>query len=55
KAKAVLENRPTPDISDVISMVLPVLRHRVITNFNAEADGISTDDILERLVENSSQ
>ena len=55
KAKAVLENRPTPDISDVTSMVLPVLRHRVITNFNAEADGISTDDILNRLVETISQ
>lgn len=51
KAKAVLEGRPTPDISDVINMVKPVLRHRVITNFNAEADGISTDDILERLIE----
>ncbi len=51
KAKAVLEGRPTPDISDVINMVKPVLRHRVITNFNAEADGISTNDILERLIE----
>lgn len=50
KAKAVLEARPTPDISDVVTMVKPVLRHRIITNFNAEADGIKTDDVLERLI-----
>ncbi|MCH7731315.1 MAG: AAA family ATPase [Candidatus Marinimicrobia bacterium] len=50
KAKAVLEARPTPDISDVVAMVKPVLRHRIITNFNAEADGVKTDDVLERLI-----
>lgn len=51
KAKAVLEGRPTPDINDVLSMAKPVLRHRVITNFNAEADGVSTDNVLEKLIE----
>ncbi|MBC8175442.1 MAG: AAA family ATPase [Candidatus Marinimicrobia bacterium] len=51
KARSVLEGRPTPDISDVISMVKPVLRHRVITNFNAEADGVSTDEILDKLMD----
>lgn len=51
KAKAVLEGRPTPDISDVLVMAKPVLRHRIITNFNAEADGVSTDQVLDRLVE----
>ncbi len=51
KAKSVLEGRPTPDISDVISMVKPVLRHRVITNFNAEADGVSTGEILDKLID----
>ena len=50
KAKAVLEGRPTPDITDVLTMAKPVLRHRVITNFNAEADGVSTDDVLDRLI-----
>jgi len=51
KAKAVLDGRPTPDISDVISMVQPVLRHRIITNFNAEADGVKTENVLDKLVE----
>ena len=50
KASAVLEGRPTPDIKDVIAMAKPVLRHRVITNFNAEADGVSTDDVLDKLI-----
>ena len=31
------------------------MRHRIITNFNAEAEGISTDQILDRLVETRSQ
>ncbi|MFQ6616463.1 MAG: AAA family ATPase [Fidelibacterota bacterium] len=53
KAKAVLEGRPTPDISDVLSMVKPVMRHRVITNFNAEADGVTTDTVLDKLIEES--
>ncbi len=50
KARAVLDGRPTPDISDVQAIVKPVLRHRIIPNFTAEADGIKTDDILERLI-----
>jgi len=33
------------------SVALPVLRHRLITNFNAEADGITTDDVVRRLIE----
>ena len=32
-------------------MAKPVLRHRLITNFNAEAEGLSTDDILIKLLE----
>jgi MoxR-like ATPase len=32
-------------------MALPVLRHRIITNFNAEADGIKSDDIIRRLID----
>ena len=50
KAKAVLDGRPTPDIADVKEMVKPVMRHRIITNFNAEADGINTDNILDKLI-----
>ena len=35
----------------VKSIAAPVLRHRLIANFNAEADGITTDDVIERLLE----
>jgi MoxR-like ATPase len=51
KAKALLDSRTTPDIDDVKSMIKPVLRHRIIPNFNAEADGVSRDMILEQLME----
>ncbi|MFC1746725.1 AAA family ATPase [Candidatus Neomarinimicrobiota bacterium] len=51
KARAAIDGRPTPDIADVKALVKPVLRHRLITNFNAEAEGISTDEIIDRLIE----
>ena len=51
KAKAILLNKPTPDMSDMISVIKPVLRHRIIPNFNAEAEGIKSDDILNNLLE----
>jgi len=50
KAKAILDGRPTPDIDDVKSLSLPVLRHRVLPNFNAEAEGVSVDDIISKLI-----
>ncbi|NOZ04264.1 MAG: MoxR family ATPase [FCB group bacterium] len=52
KARAILDGRPTPDISDVKALVLPVMRHRVLPNFNAEAEGVSVDDILLKLLDN---
>tara|TARA_B100000686_G_scaffold352124_1_gene453039 strand:- start:1387 stop:2373 length:987 start_codon:yes stop_codon:yes gene_type:complete len=51
KAKAILDGRPTPDVSDVISICKPILRHRIITSFNAEADGVNTDQVLDNLIE----
>ncbi len=53
KAKAILDERPTPDISDVIAMAKPVLRHRIITSFNAEADGVNADQVLDQLIQKS--
>jgi MoxR-like ATPase len=50
KTRAILTGRHTPDIDDVRSMAAPVLRHRIVPNFNAEADGVSPIDIVERLV-----
>ena len=51
KAKAVLDGRPTPNIDDIKDLVFPVMRHRILPNFNAEAEGLSTDDILVKLLE----
>ena len=51
KAKALLDGRPTPDISDIRELALPVLRHRVLPNFNAEAEGMKVDDILNQLLD----
>ena len=53
KAKAILDARTTPDISDIDYMVKPVLRHRIIPSFNAEADGITRDMILDELIKSS--
>ena len=50
KAKAILDGRPTADIDDVKSLSLPVLRHRVLPNFNAEAEGVIVDDIISKLI-----
>ena len=51
KALAALEGRLTPLIRDVRAMAIPVLRHRIIPNFNAEADGVTRVDLIGRLVE----
>ncbi|MEA2064418.1 MAG: AAA family ATPase [Gemmatimonadota bacterium] len=51
KTLAVLDGRYTPGEQDVRACIRPVLRHRVITNFNAEADGIGVEDVLDRLLE----
>lgn len=50
KARAVLEGRTYTITDDVKAVVRPVLRHRVITNFNAESSGITPDDIINRLL-----
>jgi MoxR-like ATPase len=51
KARAVLKGRFHVSCDDVRAVALPVLRHRIITNFNAEADGIKSDDIVRRLID----
>jgi MoxR-like ATPase len=50
KTRAILHGRYTPECEDVRAVARPVLRHRIITNFNAEADGITTIDIIKRLL-----
>ena len=50
KAHAILNGNPSVNIDDVKKMVYPVLRHRVIASYNADAEGISVDEILSKLV-----
>ena len=51
KARAILNGRYYVSCEDVRAVAHPVLRHRVITNFNAEAEGITPDKIVDRLIE----
>ncbi|MGH7340922.1 MAG: AAA family ATPase, partial [Candidatus Rokuibacteriota bacterium] len=51
KSRAALMGRPTPGADDVREVAPAVLRHRIIPNFNAEADGISSLDIIAKLLE----
>ena len=51
KTKAILEGRPTPGPEDVRFAAYPVLRHRIVTSFNAEADGVDTSEIIKRILD----
>jgi len=51
KARAVLHGRFCAEIDDVRAVAHPVLRHRIVTNFNAEAEGIKSDDMIDQLLE----
>jgi MoxR-like ATPase len=51
KARAALYGRPYATTEDVMAIASPVLRHRVITNFNAEAEGMTSDTVVRRLLE----
>jgi MoxR-like ATPase len=51
KTRAILQGRYAPSCEDVRGVAKPVLRHRIITNFNAEAEGVNTIDITKRLLE----
>jgi MoxR-like ATPase len=51
KAAALLDGRSVPEPDDVRRVALPVLRHRVLINFQAEADGIAADHVIGRLLD----
>jgi MoxR-like ATPase len=51
KAHAILEGRYAAEIEDVRAMAHPVLRHRLILNFHAEAEGVTSRQLVERLLE----
>jgi len=50
KARCVLDGRTTPEIDDVKAVAVPVLRHRLVTNFNADADGVTAVDIVDKML-----
>jgi MoxR-like ATPase len=51
KAKALSRKRYHVTYEDIVSLSIPVLRHRVLLNFHAESERIDTDDVLKRLLE----
>jgi MoxR-like ATPase len=51
KARAALHGRYHVTTDDIRAVAYPVLRHRIMTNFNAEAEGIRSDDIIRRLID----
>ena len=50
KARAILDGRPTVDASDITALAAPVLRHRILTNFHAEARKITSDEIIVEIL-----
>ncbi len=51
KAMALMDGRTVPALEDIAAVALPVLRHRVLLNFQAEADGITPDHVIGRLLD----
>lgn len=50
KAHAAVRGKYSPDIEDVKAIALPILRHRLVKNYKADAEGISIDEIITRLM-----
>ena len=55
KAMAVMGGRTSATISDLKEIAHPVLRHRIITTFNAESSGVTTDDVVDKLIQEISE
>jgi MoxR-like ATPase len=51
KARAILHGRYHVSTDDIRAVAHPVLRHRIVTNFSAEAEGVSTDHLIDRLLD----
>ena len=51
KAKAILDGRPAASAEDVRKLARPILQHRLITNFHAEAEGVRAPQLIERLLD----
>ena len=55
KANALLEGRFHASIDDIRYVAFPVLRHRLVTSFSAESDGVTTDKIISDLCDQTSE
>ena len=51
KARAVLHGRTAASVEDVKALARPILRHRVVTNFHAESEGMSAVQVVDALVD----
>lgn len=51
KARALLEGRFHVQVEDIQALAKPVLRHRMVVNFAAESDGITSDDVITRIID----
>jgi MoxR-like ATPase len=49
KARAAMDGRAMPDLDDVSAMAMPVLGHRIVVNFRAEAEGVRVGELVERV------
>ncbi len=49
RARAVLDGRLSPSLDDVVALAKPILKHRMALNFAARADGVTLDDVIDRL------
>lgn len=50
KAHAAINGKYSPDIEDVKAIATPILRHRIVLNYKAEAEGVSVEDIIKQLL-----
>jgi len=50
KCHAAIKGKYSPDIEDVQAVAKPILRHRIIRNYKAEADGVSVEEIIDNLL-----
>jgi len=55
KTRAILHGRPTPSIDDIKAVANPVMRHRIVTSFTAEAEGVTSTDIIDKLLKDVSE
>src|SRR5438105_1000370 len=52
RARAALDGRPEVDVEDIKAMAAPVLRHRLVLNYNAESQGQTPETVIKKLIEN---